>query len=106
MTDYDYCKKLTLDSLRHSCDGLISDYIDIYDEYHNNPNVDRDICFLHDLVDAIKPINTVLYVYNRDKHIDPGYALEKLRYGRSIFDMIIKYYEDKLKEGNKNENTQ
>lgn len=103
MTDKDYCKMLTIDSLQHSCDEIISDYLDIYDEYHNNPNADRDIYFLHDLVDVIKPINTVLYVYNRDKHIHPGYALEKLKYGKSIIDMVINYYEDKLKEGKDDE---
>lgn len=96
----DECKMMTLDSLNRAFDEIISDYSDIYDEYHNNPNAERDIFFLHDLVDAIKSINTVLYVYNRDKHIHPGYALEKLNYGKSIFEMTMKYYEDKLKEEN------
>lgn len=96
----DECKMMTLDSLNRAFDEIISDYSDIYDEYHNNPNAERDIFFLHDLVDAIKSINTVLYVYNRDKHIHPGYALEKLNYGKLIFEMTMKYYEDKLKEEN------
>lgn len=103
MNDNDYCKKLTLDSLQHSFDEIMSDYSDIYDEYLNNSNADRDIYFLHDLVDAIKSINTVLYVYNRDKYIHPGYALEKLNYGKSIFEMTMKYYEDKLKEDDEDE---
>lgn len=103
MNNNDYCKKLTLDSLQHSFDEIMSDYSDIYDEYNNNNEADRDIYFLHDLVDAIKSINTVLYVYNRDKYIHPSYALEKLNYGKSIFEMTMKYYEDKLKEGNSDE---
>lgn len=96
MTYDDYCKKLTLDSLQHSFDEIMSDYSYIYDEYHNNPNAQRDIYFLHDLVDAIKSINTVLYVYHRDKHIHPGYALEKLKHGKSYFDCIIDFYESEL----------
>ncbi len=103
MNNNEYCKHLTLNSLQHCFDEIISDYSNIYDEYHNNPNADRDIYFLHDLVDAIKSINTVLYVYNRDKHIHPGYALEKLKYGKALFDFTISYYEDKLKEGTENE---
>lgn len=98
MLNNDEIKQMTMNSLRKTFAEIESDYSDIYDEYHNNPNADRDIYFLHDLVDAIKSINTVLYVYNRDKYIHPGYALEKLNYGKSIFDMTMRYYEDKLKE--------
>ena len=101
MTNNEYCKKLTLDSLQHSFDEIMSDYSDIYDEYHNNSEADRDIYFLHDLVDAIKSINTVLYVYNRDKYIHPRYALEKLNYGRALFDSTMRYYENKLMNGDK-----
>ena len=48
------------------------------------------------LVDAIKSINTVLYVYHRDKYIHPSYALEKLKHGKSYFDCIIEFYESEL----------
>lgn len=91
-------KQMTINSLYKTFNEIINDYSYIYDEYHNNPNAERDVYFLHDLVDAIKSINTVLYVYHRDKHIHPGYALEKLRHGKSYFDCIIDFYESRLNE--------
>ncbi len=103
MNDYEYCKTLTLNKLKRAFAEIMSDYSAIYDEYHNNNESDTDIYFLHDLVDAIKSINIVLYVYNRDKYIHPGYALEKLNNGKSIFEITMKYYEDKLKEGQDDE---
>ena len=89
-------KQMTMNSLYKAFDEIVNDYSYIYDEYHNNPNAPRDIYFLHDLVDAIKSINTVLYVYNRDKYIHPGYALQKLKNGKSYFDCIIEFYESEL----------
>ena len=93
-------KQMTIDSLNRTFDKIINDYSYIYDEYHNNPDAPRDVYFLHDLVDAIKSINAVLYVYHRDKHIHPGYALEKLKNGKSYFDCVIEFYESEL---NKND---
>lgn len=93
-------KQMTISSLNKAFNEIINDYSYIYDEYHNNKNANRDVYFLHDLVDAIKSINTVLYVYHRDKHIHPGYALEKLKNGKSYFDCVIEFYESEL---NKND---
>ena len=89
-------KQMTINNLYKVFDEIINDYSYIYDEYHNNPDAPRDVYFLHDLVDAIKSINTVLYVYHRDKYIHPDYALEKLKNGKSYFDCIIKFYESEL----------
>ena len=60
-------KQITINSLYRAFVEIVNDYSYIYDEYHNNPDAPRDVYFLHDLVDAIKSINTVLYVYHRDK---------------------------------------
>lgn len=87
-------KQMSINSLRKACKEIISDYSIIYDKYHND-KYNSDIAFLHDLVDVIKPINTVLYVYNRDKHINKNYAIEKLTYAKNLIDYTIRYFEEK-----------
>ena len=102
MTDKEI-KAFTMSSLNASLDNIYACYSRIYDLYHSDGDVDQDVCFIHDLVDAIKGIEAVLEVYTRDNYIHPGYALEKLNYGKSIFEITMKYYEDKLKEGENND---
>lgn len=87
-------KQMTLNKLRNAFDEIEMAYSNIYDKYHSSEGT-RDDCFLHDLVDSIQGINSVLYVYDRDGEINSGYALEKLKYSKSIIDSTIKYFESK-----------
>ena len=95
MTDKEI-KAFTMSSLNKSLDTIYACYSKIYDLYHSNEDVDRDVYFIHDLVNSIKGIEAVLEVYTRDNYIHPGYALEKLKNGRSYFDCIIEFYESEL----------
>lgn len=88
-------KQMSMNSLTKVCEEIISDYSIIYDKYHKSDMYNSDIAFLHDLVDVIKPINTILYVYNRDKHINKNYAIEKLTYAKNLIDYTIRYFEEK-----------
>lgn len=96
-------KELTMTSLSRSLLNIYNCYEKIYDMYHSE-NADRDVAFIHDLVDALKGIEAVLEVYTRDKHIYPGYACEKLKYSYNNIKYIYEYFENKLKKENSNEN--
>lgn len=93
-------KALTMSSLNKSLDNIYESYSKIYDLYHSTGDVDRDVYFIHDLVDAIKGIEAVLEVYTRDNHIHPGYACEKLHWSYSNIKYIYDYFEGKLQEEN------
>ena len=96
-------KAFTMSSLNASLDNIYACYSKIYDLYHNNSDVDRDVYFIHDLVDAIKGIEAILEVYARDNYIHPGYACEKLKYSYNNIKCIYNYFENKLKKENNNE---
>ena len=102
MTDKEL-KALTMSSLNKSLDTIYTCYSKIYDMYHSDGYVDRDVYFIHDLVDSIKGIEAVLEVYTRDKHIHPSYACEKLHYSYSNIKHVHDYFENKLKKENENE---
>ena len=95
-------KDITMTSLTRSLTNIYNCYKKIYDMYHSE-NCDRDVVFIHDLVDAIKGIEAVLEVYTRDKHIHPGYACEKLKYSYNNIKYIYEYFENKLNKENNNE---
>lgn len=95
-------KELTMESLNRSLVNIYRCYSIIYDMYHQD-NADRDAVFIHDAVDAIKGIEAVLEVYTRDKHIHPGYAVEKLSYSESNLRYIKNYFEEKLNKENEDE---
>lgn len=87
-------KTMTLNKLERAFEEIKIAYSNIYDRYHSNEGT-RDDAWLHDLVDSIQGIDSVLYVYDRDGEINSGYALEKLKYSKSIIDSTIKYFEEK-----------
>ena len=95
-------KELTMESLTRSLTNIYRCYSIIYDMYHAD-NVDRDVAFIHDLVDAIQGIEAVLEVYTRDNYIHPGYACEKLKYSYNNIKYIYEYFENKLNKENENE---
>ena len=99
MTDKEI-KAYTMKSLNASLDNIYVCYSKIYDMYHSDGDVDRDVAFIHDLVDAIKGIEAVLEVYTRDNYIHPGYACEKLHYSYSNIKHVHDYFESKLKKEN------
>ena len=96
-------KAFTMSSLNKSLDNIYACYSKIYDLYHSNEDVDRDVYFIHDLVDSIKGIEAVLEVYTRDNYIHPGYACEKLRHSYSNIKYIHEYFESKLNKENDND---
>ena len=95
-------KNMTMSSLDKALHNIYYCYDKIYDMYHAD-NADRDVAFIHDLVDAIKGIEAVLEVYTRDNYIHPSYACEKLKYSYSNIKYIYDYFESKLKKENKDE---
>ena len=99
----DEIKAFTMSSLNASLDNIYTCYSKIYDMYHSDGDVDRDVYFIHDLVDAIKGIEAILEVYARDNYIHPGYACEKLKYSYNNIKCIYNYFENKLKKENNNE---
>ena len=102
MTDKEI-KAFTMSSLSSSLNNIYNCYSKIYDMYHSDGDVDRDVYFIHDLVDAIKGIEAVLEVYTRDNYIHPGYACEKLRHSYNNIKYIYDYFENKLKKENEND---
>lgn len=95
-------KQMTMSSLRKSLNNIYNCYEKVYDLYHSE-NGDRDVFFIHDMVDAIKGIEAVLEVYTRDMYIHPGYACEKLHYAYSDIKYVHDYFESKLKKENEND---
>ena len=95
-------KNMTMSSLNKSLRNIYNSYDKIYDMYHSE-NCDRDVYFIHDLVDAIKGIEAVLEVYTRDNHIHPSYACEKLYRSYINIKYIYDHFENKLKKENDNE---
>ena len=102
MTDKEI-KDITMNSLAKALQNIYYCYDKIYDLYHSDGDVDNDVCFIHDLVDAIKGIEAVLEVYTRDNYIHPGYACEKLHWSYSNIKYIHDYFENKLKKEKNNE---
>ena len=88
-------KELTMKSLNRSLTNIYKCYSIIYDMYHTK-DCDRDVAFIHDLVDAIQGIEAVLEVYTRYNYIHPGYACEKLHYSYSNIKHVHDYFESKL----------
>ena len=94
-------KQYSMNSLERSLNKIYEGYSKIYDLYHDEENEpERDVYFIHDMVDAIQGIEAVLEVYTRDNHINPGYACEKLNYSINLLQYIKKYFEEK---GDKND---
>ena len=102
MTDKEI-KAFTMSSLNKSLDTIYTCYSKIYDMYHSDGDVDRDVYFIHDLVNTIKGIEAVLEVYTRDNYIHPSYACEKLRHSYNNIKYIYDYFENKLKKENEDE---
>lgn len=99
----DELKAFTMNSLNASLDNIYTCYSKIYDMYHSDGDVDRDVYFIHDLVNAIKGIEAVLEVYTRDNYIHPSYACEKLRHSYNNIKYIHDYFENKLNKENEDE---
>lgn len=95
-------KELTMTSLTRSLTNIYRCYSIIYDVYHTD-NADKDVAFIHDLVNAIRGIEAVLEVYTRNTYIHPSYACEKLKYSYNTIKYIYEYFESKLKKENSNE---
>jgi hypothetical protein len=91
MTD----KAIIMSSLNKSLDNIYVCYSKIYDLYHSDGDVDRDVYFIHDLVDALEGIEAVLEVYTRDNYIHPHYASEKLSHSVSLIKYIKEYFDMK-----------
>lgn len=89
----EYCKQMTAMSLDRDLNKIFKYYMAIYDEYYSTGS--RDSAFLKDLVDSIKGISACLEVYVEHKGINPGYALEKLKWSKGHIDSCISYFESK-----------
>lgn len=64
------------------------------------PSEDRtdDDRFMLDLVDGVSILTSVPQVLFRDGHINPGYAIEKIKSAQSYFNSVLSFYESKLEE--------
>lgn len=96
-----FCREMTANSLTNELIKILKYYMAVYDEYYSTGS--RDSAFLKDLVDSIKGISACLEVYVEYKGINPGYALEKLRWSKSHIDSCIRYFESKESKGDSNE---
>lgn len=93
MTEHEI-REYTRISLSNELFKLENNYMKLYDKYHSE-ETDSDCAFIHDLVDSIKGISAILEVYTRDNKIHPNYALEKLKYSKSIVDSCYGYFKRK-----------
>ena len=93
--EFDFGRSVTRYNLDTELAKILNNYMKIFDEYYSG-NTSQDCAYLKDLVDSLLGISAVLEVYGRDKKIHPAYALEKLKYSKSIIEQTIKYYESEL----------
>ena len=69
------CRLLTKRDLANELNKILSNYMQVYDEYYSTGS--RDSAFLKDLVDGIQGISTVLEVYvENDGYINSDYVLK------------------------------
>lgn len=103
MTDKEYFKALSVESLDKALNSIRHSFDVLYDKYHGDNNTSDDI-FMYELIDTIRGIEIATYVYVRDGEIHPGYVLEKLTMSLSQLQCNMRYWESKLEsEKNKNE---
>lgn len=76
----------------------IINFISMNEDLVKSPTDKRDMIFLNDLGVVQSSMDALLSVFYRNKHIDPGYALEKLMVTRSVINTCIKYFEGRIKE--------
>lgn len=99
MREKDVYRSITFTEASKEMQNLVTNYMLIYDEYYKTGS--RDSAFLKDLMDATKGICACLEVYATQGHIEPEYALQKLKYARDIIGSVQEYYLYKLKEDKK-----
>ena len=92
-------KEMTRASLQDCLDRVLQTYMTLYDMEHSSN--DKEAIFLKETIDLIDTLTSPAYVYARDKYINEGYVLEKLKRVRNNLDWTIKYYEEKLKNKEK-----
>lgn len=93
INDYN-AREMTERNLREELDRVADGYMNAYDEYEKT--MSRDSAFLKDATDAILGISSCLYVYNRDKMINPRYAVEKLSVSKMLIESALNYYKGLL----------
>lgn len=96
----EYKREHTESNLERELNNIKNNYMAIWDEYYETGS--RHSAFLKDLVDSLMGISAVLEVYVRDKHINPGYALEKLYSSKRYIDENIEFF-NKLVEEKEND---